>query len=212
MKIFFDSSDINLIRENAPLIDGVTTNPSIIAKSGRSISEVISAICKVISGPVSAEVIATDSKSMIEEGVKLASLAENVCIKLPITKDGLIACKELSSQGYKTNLTLCFSVTQAILAAKMGATFVSPFIGRLDDNHFDGLSLIEDIREVYDIYGFNTEILCASVRNSYHIVECAKLGGDVVTIPPALFDSMYKHKLTDEGLAQFLNDHKSVFG
>ncbi|PTQ75807.1 fructose-6-phosphate aldolase [Celeribacter persicus] len=208
MKFFVDTADVDAIRELNDLgfVDGVTTNPSLIKKSGRDILEVTKEICDMVDGPVSAEVVALDYDSMIKEGRKLATIADNVVIKLPLTLDGLKACKTLSGEGHKINVTLCFSVNQAILAAKAGASFISPFIGRLDDINLDGVDLIEDIRTVYDNYGFETEILAASIRTVNHISECAKIGADVITAPPAVIKAMANHVLTDKGLAQFVKD------
>jgi len=208
MKFFVDSANIEEIREvNAlGLLDGVTTNPSLILKSGRQIMEVIAEICALVDGPVSAEVAATDFDAMMHEAQILAKIADNICIKLPLTLDGLKACRALTQQGHKTNMTLCFSVTQALLAAKAGATFVSPFIGRLDDIGLDGLELIEEIRTLYDNYDFDTEILAASIRSVNHVKDCALIGADVATVPPAIFKSLIAHPLTDKGLENFLAD------
>jgi len=188
------------------LVDGVTTNPSIIAKSGRDFKEVIAEICKITLGPVSAEVTATDAEQMIAEGRNLRKIADNVCVKLPLTMDGLKACKTLSGEGTQINVTLCFSSNQALLAAKCGATFISPFIGRLDDLGLDGLELIEEIRTIYDNYGYETEILAASIRNVNHVKECALIGADVMTAPPDVIRKLSNHVLTDKGLAAFLKD------
>ncbi|KSB88863.1 fructose-6-phosphate aldolase [Caulobacter vibrioides] len=208
MQIFLDSTDTKVIADFAAtgLIDGVTTNPTLIAKSGRPMLEVIAEICDLVPGPISAEVAATTADAMIAEGAKLAQIAPNVVIKLPLTRDGLIACGHFANEGVKTNVTLCFSPAQALLAGKAGATYVSPFIGRLDDYGFDGMDLIRDIRAIYDNYGYETEILAASVRNTVHVKEAAIAGADVVTIPPAVFGDMFKHPLTDKGLEQFLKD------
>ena len=208
MKFFIDSADLDAIKElsDIGLVDGVTTNPSIIAKSGSDFKEVIAEICKLTPGHVSAEVVATDAKTMISEGRTLRKIADNVCVKLPLTMDGLKACNTLSKEGIPTNVTLCFSPNQALLAAKVGATYISPFIGRLDDITLDGLELIEDIRTIYDNYGFETEILAASIRNVNHVKECALVGADVVTAPPKVIKSLSNHVLTDKGLAAFLKD------
>ena len=208
MKFFVDTADVDAIRELNDLgfVDGVTTNPSLIKKSGRDIIEVTKEICDMVEGPVSAEVTATDYETMVAEGRKLAEIAENVVIKLPLTLDGLKACKALSGEGHQINVTLCFSANQALLAAKAGATFISPFIGRLDDINLDGLELIEDIRTIYDNYGFETEILAASIRTVNHISDCAKIGADVITAPPAVIKAMANHVLTDKGLAAFVAD------
>lgn len=212
MKFFVDTAEIDQIKElnDLGMVDGVTTNPSLIMKSGRDIIEVTKEICSIVSGPVSAEVTATDAETMIAEGRKLVKIADNITVKVPLTWDGLKACKVLSSEGHKLNVTLCFSVNQAILAAKAGATFISPFVGRLDDINLDGLELIEDIRTVYDNYGFETEILAASIRTTNHIADCARIGADVITAPPAVIKSMVSHPLTDKGLAAFLEDIKKT--
>ena len=208
MKFFVDTADTAEIQELAAtgLLDGVTTNPSLIAKSGRDFKEVIAEICKITDGDVSAEVAATEFDAMIKEAETLRVIADNVVIKLPLTFDGLKACKKLSSEGTKTNVTLCFSANQALLAAKAGATYISPFIGRLDDIHVDGLELIREIRVIYDNFGFETEILGASIRTANHVKECAIIGADVVTVPPATLKSLVKHPLTDKGLSAFLAD------
>ena len=213
MKFFLDTADIDEIRDLAAtgLVDGVTTNPSLIAKSGRNFLDVVRDICSVINGPVSAEVAATEFNKMLKEGRKLASLASNVVVKVPLTPDGLKTCKALNQDGTKVNVTLCFSPAQAILAAKAGATFISPFIGRLDDVGTDGMQLIADICEIYSQYSdFSTEVLVASVRHPMHIVESARLGADVVTLPPSVLRQMFNHPLTDKGLAAFLADWKKT--
>ncbi|MFO1174229.1 MAG: fructose-6-phosphate aldolase [Paracoccaceae bacterium] len=208
MKFFVDSADVAAIKElnDLGMVDGVTTNPSLILKSGRDIVEVTKEICDMVSGPVSAEVVATEAKAMIAEGLKLAKIAPNIAIKVPLTWDGLTACKAFASEGHAVNVTLCFSAAQAILAAKAGASFISPFIGRIDDIHYDGIDLIEDIRIIYDNYDFKTEILAASIRTVNHIIDCARIGADVVTAPPAVIKSMANHVLTDKGLELFLKD------
>ena len=208
MKFFIDSADIDKISAlNATgLVDGVTTNPSIIAKSGRDFKEVIREICEIIEGHVSAEVVATDAEQMITEGRELQKIADNVCVKLPLTMDGLKACNQFSKDGIPTNVTLCFSPNQALLAAKVGATYISPFIGRLDDITLDGMGLISDIRMIYDNYGFKTEILAASIRNVNHVKQCALAGADVMTAPPDVVEKLSTHPLTDKGLAAFLKD------
>ena len=213
MKFFLDTADIDEIRDLAAtgLVDGVTTNPSLIAKSGRNFLDVVQDICSVINGPISAEVAATEFNEMLKEGRKLASLASNVVVKVPLTPDGLKTCKALNQDGTKVNVTLCFSPAQAILAAKAGATFISPFIGRLDDVGTDGMQLIADICEIYSQYSdFSTEVLVASVRHPMHIVESARLGADVVTLPPSVLRQMFNHPLTDKGLAAFLADWKKT--
>lgn len=208
MKFFVDTAEIDAIAElnDLGMVDGVTTNPSLIKKSGRDILEVTKEICALVDGPVSAEVVALTSDDMIAEGRKLAGLAENIAVKVPLTWDGLKACKVLSDEGKMVNVTLCFSANQALLAAKAGATFISPFIGRLDDLNLDGLDLIADIREIYDNYGFETQILAASIRTANHMSECAKIGADVATAPPAVIKAMANHVLTDKGLDQFVKD------
>ena len=208
MKFFVDTADVAAIAElnETGLVDGVTTNPSLIAKTGRDFKEVIKEICAIVDGPVSAEVAATEADQMIKEGTVLAALADNVVIKLPLTLDGLKACKHFSSKGIKTNVTLCFSANQALLAAKAGATYISPFVGRLDDMAIDGMELIEDIRTIYDNYDFTTEILAASVRTVNHVKEAALIGADVATVPPATIKALAGHPLTDKGLAAFLKD------
>lgn len=212
MKFFVDTAEIDAIAElnDLGMVDGVTTNPSLIMKSGRDILEVTKEICALVSGPVSAEVIATDADAMIAEGRKLAEIAENIAVKVPLTWDGLKACKVLTDEGKMVNVTLCFSANQALLAAKAGATFISPFIGRLDDINIDGLELIADIREIYDNYGYETQILAASIRTANHMSECAKIGADVATAPPAVIKKMADHVLTNNGLAQFLKDAESA--
>ena len=208
MKFFVDTADVAEIREleATGLLDGVTTNPSLILKSGRDIKEVLAEICEAVEGPVSGEVVAMEAGAMIKEGKLLAEIASNICIKLPLTMEGLKACKALTDEGYKTNVTLCFSANQALLAAKAGATFISPFIGRLDDMAIDGMELIEDIRTIYDNYGFETEILAASIRTANHVKDAALAGADVATIPPATLKGLVKHPLTDKGLEAFMAD------
>lgn len=208
MKFFVDTADVDEIRELADtgLLDGVTTNPSLIMKSGRDIMEVTKEICELVDGPVSAEVTATDFDGMMKEAAVLAKIADNICIKLPLTMDGLKACKALTSKGHQTNVTLCFSANQALLAAKAGATYISPFIGRLDDMAIDGMELIEDIRTIYDNYGFETQILAASIRTVNHVKDAALAGADVSTIPPSTLKALVKHPLTDKGLEAFLAD------
>ncbi len=208
MKFFIDTADVDAIRElnETGLVDGVTTNPSLIMKSGRDIMEVTKEICSIVTGPVSAEVTATEFAGMISEAEVLSKIADNICIKLPLTMDGLKACKALTSQGHKTNVTLCFSANQALLAAKAGATFISPFIGRLDDTGLNGMDLIGEIRTIYDNYNFGTEILAASIRSVNHVKEAAMIGADVATIPPGTLNALSKHPLTDKGLDAFLAD------
>ena len=208
MQLFLDGSDIDKIRKycGLGLIDGVTTNPSIILKSGKNMIEVISELAGIVSGSVSAEVSALDSDTMVQEGIKLAQIAENVTVKLPITWDGLKACKTLSNKGISVNMTLCFSSSQALLAAKAGAEYVSPFIGRLDDLNLEGIDLISDIKLIYSNYKFSTKILAASIRTINHVKQCARLGADVATIPLDIFEKLVKHPLTDSGLSQFTAD------
>ncbi len=209
MKFFVDTADVDEIRELAAtgLLDGVTTNPSLVAKSGRPFLEVIREICEVVDGPVSAEVTATDHSTMLSEGRKLSQLAGNVAVKVPLTPDGLKTCRVLADDGVMVNVTLCFSASQSILAAKAGAAFVSPFIGRLDDISRDGMGLIADIRLIYDNYEeFTTEILVASVRSPNHVADAAKIGADVATIPPGIIRQLFNHPLTDKGLDAFLAD------
>ena len=212
MELFIDTAEIDEIKSLniAGLIDGVTTNPSLIAKSGRNIIETIEEICNEVSGPVSAEVTATDFETMIKEGRKLSAIAQNVAIKVPLTFDGLRACKVFSEDGIMVNVTLCFNSAQAILAAKAGASFISPFIGRLDDIGSDGINLISEITEIYDIHGFETKVLAASIRSVQDIIDSAKFGADVATIPPKFLKAMYNHPLTDKGLADFLADWKKT--
>ncbi len=208
MKFFLDTAEIDQIKDlnNLGMVDGVTTNPSLIAKSGRDILEVTKEICSIVSGPVSAEVVALEADDMLAEGRKLAKIADNIAVKVPLTWAGLKTCKTLTDDGIMVNVTLCFSANQALLAAKAGATFISPFIGRLDDLNLDGLELIEDIRTIYDNYGFETNILAASIRSANHMSECAKIGADVCTAPPGVIKAMANHVLTDKGLAGFMAD------
>ena len=208
MKFFVDTADIAAIRElhELGMVDGVTTNPSLILKSGRDILEVTKEICGIVSGPVSAEVVASDAEDMIREGKHLAKIASNIAVKVPLTWDGLKACKALTDDGHMVNVTLCFTPAQAILAAKAGATFISPFIGRLDDIGLDGMELIADIRTIYDNYGYETNLLAASIRSVNHIIECARIGADVITAPPSVIKAMAGHVLTDKGLEQFNAD------
>ena len=208
MKFFIDTADIQAISElnEMGLVDGVTTNPSLIMKSGRDIIEVTKEICSLVKGPVSAEVVATDASSMIKEGEKLAKIASNIAVKVPLTWDGLRTCKELTSQGYMVNVTLCFSANQALLAAKAGATFISPFIGRLDDINIDGMDLISEIRTIYDNFEFDTQILGASIRTVNHITQSALVGADVITAPPDVLKQLAEHPLTSKGLELFMKD------
>ena len=208
MKFFVDTADIEQIEDLIPsgFVDGVTTNPSLIAKQGKNLSETIRQICAIVSGPVSAEVTATDYKTMLEEGKYLASLAKNVAVKVPLTVDGLKACKKLREDNIMVNVTLCFSTDQALLAAKAGATFISPFVGRLDDIGENGMNLIKEIVLMYKNYNFKTEVLVASVRTKQHVIESALIGAHVATLPPKIIHQLYKHKLTDKGLKAFLDD------
>lgn len=208
MKLFADTAEIAAITELAAvgLIDGVTTNPSLIAKSGRNFLDVVQEICAIVDGPVSAEVSAMNTAGMLEEGRKLARIADNVVVKLPLTLDGLKASAAFKSEGIQTNVTLCFSANQALLAAKAGATYISPFVGRLDDINIDGMELISNIRTIYDNYDFDTQILAASVRTPNHVTQSALAGADAATIPPAVIQKLTEHVLTDKGLAQFAED------
>ncbi len=212
MRIFIDSADAAELKALAQtgLIDGVTTNPSLVAKAGRDFFETLRDICAAVPGPVSAEVVAQDYESMLAEGRKLRSVADNIVVKVPLTRDGLLACAALEKEGHPVNVTLCFSAVQALLAAKSGATFISPFLGRLDDNGQDGMELIREIRAIYDNYGFKTQILAASIRSTAHVRDAALAGADCATIPPAVFKALYKHNLTDAGLEAFLKDWRST--
>jgi len=209
MQLFLDTTDTVVLKDLAAtgLVDGVTTNPTLIAKSGRPMAEVIAEICDLVEGPVSAEAVATDAEGMLAEGRKLAGIAPNVVVKVPLTREGLIATAQFAREGISTNVTLCFSASQALLAAKAGATYVSPFIGRLDDQtQGSGIELIHAIRAVYDNFGFDTEILAASIRTPAHVTESALAGADCATLPPAVFEALFKHPLTESGLQQFLSD------
>lgn len=208
MKFFVDTADVKEIRElnDLGLLDGVTTNPSLILKSGGKIADVTKEICDIVDGPVSAEVTAIEYSEMMQQAKVLAKIADNVCIKVPLTMDGLKACKAIRSEGRLVNVTLCFSANQALLAAKAGASFISPFVGRIDDMGIDGMELIEEIKTIYENYDFDTEILVASVRTVNHVKQAALIGADVVTVPPATLKALVKHPLTDKGLDQFLAD------
>ena len=208
MKFFVDTADTKEIADLAAtgLLDGVTTNPSLIQKSGRKFLEVVEEICGIVAGPVSAEVVALDHETMMKEAAVLRRIADNVAIKVPLTMDGLKTCKKLSDEGVMVNVTLCFSANQALLAAKAGAAFISPFVGRHDDAGFDGMQLISDIRLIYDNYDFATEILVASVRHPVHVLESARIGADVMTAPPAVIRQLFNHPLTEKGIAAFLAD------
>jgi len=208
MKIFLDTADLKEIREYAAtgLVDGITTNPSLAAKTGRDYVDVLEEICGIVPGSVSAEVLATDFDGMVKQGKRFAKIAKNIAIKVPLTWDGMKACRALSGDGLTVNVTLCFSAVQAMIAAKAGATYISPFIGRVDDCGEDGMALIHDIRAIYDNYDFRTQILAASIRTVTHVRESALAGADVATIPPKIFDQLLNHPLTDKGLAAFLAD------
>ena len=212
MQIFIDTANTDELRAafDTGLVDGCTTNPSLIAKAGRDFKEVIAEICDMTTGPVSAEVASTEFETMLKEGRTLARIADNVVVKLPLTWAGLKACRELTGDGIKTNVTLCFTGNQAWLAAKAGATYISPFIGRLDDISLDGMELIHDIREIYDNFGYETKILAASIRSAGHCLDAAKAGADVATIPPKVFNSLLAHPLTEKGLADFVKDWAST--
>lgn len=212
MKFFIDTADVNEIREAESLgiLDGVTTNPTLISKTGRPFKETIEEICSIVKGPVSAEVVSIHTEGIIKEGRELAKIADNIVVKVPLIKDGLKAVKALTSEGIKVNVTLCFSSNQALLAAKAGGTYVSPFVGRLDDKGHTGMEVIDEIRTIYDNYGFETEIIVASIRNPLHVRDAALMGADIATIPFAVFNNIVKHPLTDEGLKQFLADWEKV--
>ena len=212
MKFFVDTADIKQIEELIPtgFVNGVTTNPSLIAKQGNDLSETIKSICSIVDGPVSAEVTATDHPTMLEEGKYLASLAKNVAVKVPLTVDGLKTCKKLREQQIMVNVTLCFSAAQALLAAKAGASFISPFVGRLDDIGEKGMNLIEDIVIIYENYGFETEVLVASIRTTQHLIDAALIGAHIATLPPKVIHELYNHELTDKGLKAFLDDWKKT--
>lgn len=212
MKFFADTANLDDIKDlkDLGLLDGVTTNPSIIAKSGVQFLDHVAVICDICEGPVSAEVAALDYETMVKEADKIAKIADNITVKLPLTEAGLKTCKYLSEKGVKTNVTLCFSAGQALMAAKAGASFISPFVGRLDDLSQDGLQLIEDIVTIYENYGYTTEVLVASVRSPLHIIESAKIGADVITAPPSVIKQLVNHPLTDKGLAAFTDDWKKT--
>lgn len=210
MKIFADTADVKELREIAHLIDGVTTNPTLVSKTGRRFDEVAKEIVSIVDGPISLEVIGTSTKEMVEEAKKLAKIHKNVVVKIPMTEDGLKAVEILSKQGIKTNVTLIFSANQALLAAKAGASYVSPFIGRLDDIGQDGMDLVEEIIQIFDNFEFETEVLVASIRHAIHVKQAAMLGADVATIPYAVIKQMFRHSLTDSGLQRFLEDWKKV--
>ncbi len=212
MKFFIDTADVSEIKEAESLgiLDGVTTNPTLISRTGRPFKETIEEICTIVKGPVSAEVVSTDTEGIIKEGRELAKIADNIVVKVPLIKDGLKAVKALTSEGIKVNVTLCFSSNQALLAAKAGGTYISPFVGRLDDKGHTGMEVIDEIRTIYDNYGFETEIIVASIRNPLHVRDAALMGADIATIPFAVFNNIVKHPLTDEGLKNFLADWEKV--
>jgi transaldolase len=212
MKFFIDTADVNEIREAESLgiLDGVTTNPTLVSRTGRPFKETIEEICSIVKGPVSAEVVSTDTEGIIKEAGELAKIADNIVVKVPLIKDGLKAVKALTSEGIKVNVTLCFSSNQALLAAKAGGTYISPFVGRLDDRGHTGMEVIDEIRTIYDNYGFETEIIVASIRNPLHVRDAALMGADIATIPFAVFNNIVKHPLTDAGLKQFLADWEKV--
>ena len=212
MKIFIDTADVAAIREYAAIgiVDGVTTNPSLIAKTGRKFEDVVQEICAVVDGPISAEAIATDSKAMIPEARSLAKIHKNIVVKIPMTAEGLKTVRAVSAEGIKTNVTLCFSSPQALLAAKAGATYISPFVGRLDDISSDGMGLIEEIVEIYDNYDFDTQVLVASIRHPLHFVEASRMGAHVATVPPNVLGQLLRHPLTDLGIEKFLGDWAKV--
>ena len=214
MKLFIDSGNLKEIESLVPLgiIDGVTTNPSLMAKEGGDPRQILKKICDLVQGPVSGEVVATDYEGMVREGRDLASISEHIVVKVPFTENGVRACKTLSGEGLRVNVTLCFSPTQALIAAKVGATFISPFVGRLDDISTSGMGLVQEIVEIYDNYEFQTEVLVASTRGPLHIVEAARMGADVCTCPAAVIEAMFKHPLTDIGLEKFLKDWEKSQG
>ena len=209
MNVFLGTADVESIKKlsKTGFVDGITTNPSLVLASGRNFTDCIKEICDIVDGPVSAEVIATESSEMIKEGLHLSKISKNVVVKVPLTQDGLVACRAFRSEGIGVNVTLCFSASQALLAAKAGATFISPFVGRLDDISEDGISLIEDIAGIYNAYPeFNTQILAASIRHPLHVIQAARIGCDAATIPPKIFEQLFKHPLTDKGLEGFIQD------
>jgi len=212
MKIFLDTANVNEIREAASLglVDGITTNPSLLAKEKAPYIDVLSEICALVAGPISAEVVATDAPGMVREGRDLAKIAPNIVVKCPLTAEGLKAVRELKSDGIRSNVTLCFSAPQALFAAKAGAYIVSPFVGRLDDIGIDGMALIKDVKQIYRNYGFDTQILVASIRNPLHVIEAALIGADIATMPANVYQSLLKHPLTDIGLARFLEDWRKA--
>ena len=208
MQFFLDTANVKEIYEAASLgiLDGITTNPSLVVKEGRSFKEMLQEICKIVDGPISAEVVSVEADAMVKEGRELAKIHKNIVVKCPLIPEGIKATKKLSAEGIRVNVTLCFSANQALIAAKAGATFISPFVGRLDDINMDGMELISDIRQIYYNYGFDTQILAASIRTVNHITQCALVGADVITAPPSVIKALANHPLTDAGLAQFEKD------
>ena len=210
MEFFLDTAEVEQIKKYAHLIDGVTTNPSLIAKSGRAFEDVVKEICEIVDGPISAEVVSMEADGMVKEAKEVAKIHKNIVIKVPLCEEGIKATKMLSKEGIKTNVTLCFSACQALLAAKAGATYISPFIGRLDDISHEGMELVEEIKDIYDNYGFKTKIIVASIRNPLHVKNAALIGADVATIPPNVMEQLFKHPLTDIGIKKFLEDWEKV--
>ncbi len=210
MEFFLDTAEVEEIKKYAHVIDGVTTNPSLIAKSGRIFKDVVKEICEIVDGPISAEVISMEADGMVKEAKEIAKMHKNIVIKVPLCEEGIKATKVLSKEGIKTNITLCFSANQALLAAKAGATYISPFVGRLDDISHDGMQLVDEIKTIYDNYGFKTKIIVASIRNPLHVKTAALMGADVATIPPKVMEQLFKHPLTDIGIKRFLEDWEKV--
>lgn len=210
MEFFLDTAEVEEIKKYAHLIDGVTTNPSLIAKSGRAFEDVVKEICEIVDGPISAEVVSMEADGMVKEAKEVAKIHKNIVIKVPLCEEGIKATKMLSKEGIKTNVTLCFSACQALLAAKAGATYISPFIGRLDDISHEGMKLVDEIKEIYDNYGFKTKIIVASIRNPLHVKNAALIGADVATIPPNVMGQLFKHSLTDIGIKKFLEDWEKI--
>jgi len=210
MQFFLDTADVSQIRKYAYIIDGVTTNPSLIAKSGRAFKDVVEEICKIVDGPISAEVISMNSEGMVQEAKEIAKIHKNIVIKIPLCEEGIKATKTLANAGIKTNVTLCFSANQALLAAKAGASYISPFVGRLDDIGHEGMALVREIKQVYENYGFKTKIIVASIRNPLHVKDAALIGADIATIPPDVLGQLFKHSLTDAGIKKFLEDWEKV--
>ncbi len=210
MEFFLDTAEVEEIKKYAHLIDGVTTNPTLVAKSGRAFEDVVKEICEIVDGPISAEVISMEADGMVKEAKEIAKMHKNIVIKVPLCEEGIKATKILSEEGIKTNVTLCFSANQALLAAKAGATYISPFVGRLDDISHEGMELVEEIKEIYDNYGFKTKIIVASIRSPLHVKNAALIGADVATIPPKVMEQLFKHSLTDIGIKKFLEDWEKV--